>query len=225
MMTASFSSDRRSRQAARFWDRLAHRYARGAIADMAGYEQTLRRAARWLAPHHEVLEIGCGTGATALRLASDVRALRATDVSGEMVAIARQRLLSQPMPGLTFERAGAVQALARGARYDAVLAFNVLHLLPELDATLAAVAGALKPGGLFISKTPCIAEMNLLIRRALVPIVSVLGRMPPLGVFSGEQLQTVLQCHGFEVLAHERHGTRGKDVRAFIVTRIPGETD
>ena len=50
---------------ARFWDRMAHRYARGAIADRAAYERTLERTAHWLAPQHDVLEVGCGTGATA----------------------------------------------------------------------------------------------------------------------------------------------------------------
>ena len=222
MSTALLSIDERARRAARFWDRMAHRYARGAIADRAGYERTLERTAHWLAPQHDLLEIGCGTGATALRLAPAVRTLRATDVSGEMIAIARQRLQAQPVPGLSFERAGADQALAGGARYDGVLAFSLLHLLPDLDATLGAVAGALRPGGLFISKTPCIAEMNLLVRRVAVPLVGAFGLMPPLGAFDGAQLQAALRRHGFVLLAHERHGTRGADMRAFVVARMRG---
>ena len=148
---------------ARFWDRIAPRYARAAIADQAGYEKTLQRVSGLLAPTHTVLELGCGTGTTALRLAPHARSLLATDASPEMVAIARERLHAQPTPGLTFAVADADLATFDTAGYDRVLAFNLLHLLADLDQALAAIAHTLRPGGLFISKTPCIAEMNPLI--------------------------------------------------------------
>ena len=75
----------------RFWDRMAPRYAASAIADTAGYERTLARVSTLLAPEHAVLEIGCGTGASALRLASRCGRLLATDSSPAMIAMARQR--------------------------------------------------------------------------------------------------------------------------------------
>jgi SAM-dependent methyltransferase len=54
---------------ARFWDRIARRYAADPIADMPGYEATLQRVQGLLSTEQEVLEIGCGTGTTALLLA------------------------------------------------------------------------------------------------------------------------------------------------------------
>jgi ubiquinone/menaquinone biosynthesis C-methylase UbiE len=54
---------------ARFWDRIARKYAADPIADMAGYEATLQRVQGLLSTEQDVLEIGCGTGTTALRLA------------------------------------------------------------------------------------------------------------------------------------------------------------
>ena len=136
---------------ARFWDRIAPRYARAAIADQAGYEKTLQRVSGLLAPTHSVLELGCGTGTTALRLAPHARSLLATDASPAMVAIARERLHAQPTPGLTFAVADADLAPFDTAGYDRVLAFNLLHLLADLDPALAAIAHTLRPGGLFIS--------------------------------------------------------------------------
>ncbi|MDO5626100.1 MAG: class I SAM-dependent methyltransferase, partial [Pseudomonadota bacterium] len=150
---------------ARFWNRTARRYARDAIADPAGYEKTLQRVIGLLSPGHRVLEIGCGTGATALRLAPHVRRLLATDVSPEMIAIAHERLQAQPMPQLSFAVADADLVWLGVAVHDRVLAFNLLHLVDDLDGTLAAAAQALRPGGLLISKTPCLAEMNPLITR------------------------------------------------------------
>src|SRR5690606_14167253 len=81
---------------ARFWNRIARKYARDPIADLAGYERTLQRVQALLSKKHEVLEIGCGTGTTALRLAPATRRLVATDISEQMIAIAGEKLASQP---------------------------------------------------------------------------------------------------------------------------------
>ena len=86
----------------RFWDRVARKYAADPIADMAGYEATLRRVQALLSPDDSVLEVGCGTGTTALRLAAGTRRLLATDVSTQMIAIAREKLAAQVLPHLRF---------------------------------------------------------------------------------------------------------------------------
>jgi SAM-dependent methyltransferase len=206
----------------RFWDRFARRYAAAKIGDPEGYETTIRRVRGLLSPDDTVLEIGCGTGTTALRLADCTRRLRATDGSSAMIAIAREKLAAQPLPQLRFEVADADAAPTGSEPLDAVLAFNVLHLVPDLDRTLRALRPALKPGGLFVSKTPCLAEMNPLVPRLLVPLLRVLRLGPPVASFDAAQLRAAFERNGFEVEAVERHGTRRKDVRAFIVARRRG---
>ncbi len=206
---------------ARFWNRVARKYAADPIADMAGYEATLRRVQALLSPDHSVLEIGCGTGNTALRLAPSTRRMLATDVSAEMIAIAREKLASQPQPKLRFGVADAETTAPGGARHDAVLAFNVLHLVSDLDLALQTILPMLRPGGLVISKTPCLAEMNPLIPRLIVPLMRALGKAPPVLVFDAAQLQSAFQRHGLEIEAVERHGTKRKDMRVFIVARRP----
>ena len=76
---------------AAFWDRIARKYAADPIADLAGYEATLRRVQDFLSPAYDVLELGCGTGTTALRLAPFTWQMLATDVSAEMIAIAQEK--------------------------------------------------------------------------------------------------------------------------------------
>jgi len=208
---------------ARFWNRVARKYAADPIADMPGYEATLRRVQALLSPEHSVLEIGCGTGTTALRLAASTRRMLATDVSAEMIAIAREKLGSQtqPLPQLRFGVADAETTAPAGACHDAVLAFNVLHLVSDLDIALQAILATLKPGALFISKTPCLAEMNPLIARLVVPLMRALGKAPHVLVFDAAQLRSALERHGFAIEAVERHGTKRKDIRVFIVARRP----
>ena len=215
------SGDAVSRKA-RFWDRIARKYAADPIADMPGYEATLRRVQGLLTAEMNVLEIGCGTGSTALRLAPFTRRLLATDVSAGMIAIAREKLAAEPIPQLAFALADADAPAIGPGEYDAVLAFNLLHLVSDLDGALARVVQALKPGGRLISKTACVAEMNPLIRWLAIPVMQAIGKAPHVLLFDADTLQAAMVRQGLEIEAVERHGTRVKDIRVFIVARKPG---
>lgn len=74
-----------------FWNRFADRYAARPIKDTAAYEALLADVAGRLHPTDRVLEIGCGTGGTAIRLAPVVAQFIATDFSAEMVRIANAK--------------------------------------------------------------------------------------------------------------------------------------
>lgn len=206
---------------ARFWNRIARKYAADPITDVPGYEATLRRVQGLLSADQDVLEIGCGTGSTALRLAPHARRLLATDVSAGMIAIAREKLAAQPMPQLGFAVADADAPVLGQGTWDAVLAFNLLHLVHDLDHAIAAGVQALRPGGLFISKTACISEMNPLVPRLALPLMRAIGKAPHVLCFDAAHLQAAMVRHGLVLEAVERHGTKGKDIRVFIVARKP----
>ena len=208
---------------ARFWNRIARKYANDPIADLPGYERTLQRVQALLSKEHEVLEIGCGTGTTALRLAPGTRRLVATDVAEQMIAIAGERLANQALPQLHFRLADADAPVAEQGAYDAVLAFNMLHLVTDLPQALSSAINALKPGGLLISKTPCLSEMNPLIPKLALPLMRAIGKAPPVLCFDALQLQAAMTAQGLQILAVERHGSRDKDWRVFIVARKPDE--
>jgi hypothetical protein len=53
----------------------------------------------------------------------------------------------------------------------------------------------LKPGGLFISKTPCLREMNPLARVA-VPVMQLVGKAPYVAILSAEELERELWRRG-----------------------------
>ncbi len=206
---------------ARFWDRIARNYAADPISDMRGYEATLERVKLLLSNRQDVLEIGCGTGSTALRLAPHTRRLLATDVSSEMIAIAREKLAKQPTAQLSFAVADADAPVFGQGAWDAVLAFNVLHLVDDLDQAMLAAVQALRPGGLLISKTACINEMNPLVPRLALPLMRAIGKAPHVLCFGAAELRAAFVRHGLVIEAVERHGTKGKDIRVFIVARKP----
>lgn len=200
----------------RFWDRAARKYAADPIKDLAGYERTLERTRGLLHRSDTVLEIGCGTGTTALRLAPSVTRIVATDVSSEMIAIAREKARAEACRNAEFSVATAERSPGSDGSIDAVLAFNVLHLIADRASVLADIRRLLKPGGLLISKTPCLSEMNPLIRLA-VPVARLLGKAPTVSFFSAAALEAEIAGAGFEIVETGRHGSGRTDPRIFIV--------
>jgi ubiquinone/menaquinone biosynthesis C-methylase UbiE len=211
---------RRNTNDQRFWDRMARKYARDPIKDMAGYTRTLECTRQWLRETDTVLELGCGTGTTALSLAPSVARLVGTDISGEMITIAREKAGAQGCGNAEFELAPADRTLGANGAFDAVLAFNVLHLISDQSATLQQAVCALRPGGLFISKTPCLSEMNPLLRLA-VPVARLVGKAPHVAFFSAFALERAIENAGFAIIERARHGSGRKDPRIFIVARAP----
>ena len=203
---------------ARFWDRVARKYAKDAIKDMAGYERTVARVRDCLKSTDEVLELGCGTGTTALRFAPRVARYVGTDISTEMIAIAREKAAAEQCGNVEFSVAGSDRSSWPTGPFDAVLAFNLLHLVPDRVQYLQQVHAVLKPGGLFITKTPCLSEMNRLIRLA-VPVAQLFGKAPNVAFFSGHELISEIVAAGFGIEEQARHGSRSNEPRIFIAAR------
>ena len=96
----------------------------------------------------DVLEVGCGTGAFAARLAAELPgiALLAVDTSYRMVELTRER-------GVPAQVQDVQHLLAPDAAYDVVLAFSMLYHVPDLDRGLADVRRVLRPGGSLVAVT------------------------------------------------------------------------
>lgn len=206
-----------------FWTRTAPKYAADPIADVPGYERTIARVADLLGRDDRVVEFGCGTGTTALRLAPGVSSYLATDISAGMIAIAEGKLARDPCPALGF-RVATAESLAAGYAtaerpFDMALGFNWLHLVPDMPAALVAVRGLVRPGGLFITKTACLGDMNPLISFA-IPLMRLFGKAPAtVRSFGAADLERRIEAAGFAIEAVERHASRGRDTRPFIVAR------
>lgn len=199
----------------KFWDKIADRYARRPIANMANYEDTLARTRRYLDDGSQVLEIGCGTGTTALKLAPDLGRIVATDLSEGMLRVARERQTAAGAANVEFRQATAEDRWPK-ATYDAVLAFNLLHLVEDIPAVLRGVHGALKPGGVFVSKTACLSD-GAWYFGPMIRVMQWVGKAPFVQRIGVAGLDEMIAAAGFEIV--ETHSYKSDAPSRFVVAR------
>lgn len=208
---------------AAFWDRIAEKYAATPISDQDAYHYTLDRIRSYLRGTDTVLELGCGTGSTALLLAPSVANYVASDISENMLTIGRRKAREKDIKNVEFHSADAGLPTGTGQTYDAVLALNLLHLVEDLPAALDQAYADLKPGGHFISKTICLPETGFPLMfnamRAILPVMRLLGKAPPVFFYRIEHLEAAVQKAGFEIIETGNHPVQPP--RRFIVARKP----
>ena len=183
---------------ARIWDRIAERYSRKPVPDQAVYQRKLEITRTYLRPDMDLLEIGCGTGSTAIAHAPYVRRVRATDLSPRMIEIARDKVAAAGMDNVACEVAGADAVEAPDASVDAVLALSLLHLVIDRDATLARIHRMLKPDGLLVASTPCLDDFARWFR-LVGPLGRRLGLIPGVRSFTRLELEASLEAAGFSL--------------------------
>ena len=198
-----------------FWDKRAEKYAQRPVADQETYNKKLEITRTYFQKESEVLETGCGTGSTALAHAPYVRHILATDISPAMINIAREKAEANQVDNVSFE----VQAVAghdiKPSFYDVIMAHNLLHLLEDPQAAIAAAYRGLKQGGVFITSTACIGDMSWYFR-VIAPVGHFLGLIPFVNVFTQAQLKQSFIDAGF-VIDHE--WLPKKNAAAFIIAK------
>ena len=185
------------------------------------YYQELESLCRFfIPPDRTVLEIGCGTGGTAIGHAPFVRHIRAVDFSERMLEIARERASAAGIENVSFEQADITALSTPDEAYDIVLGLSILHLLKDPDMVIDRVFGMLKSGGRFVTSTACLGDTMKLFE-LIAPVGRALGLLPQLNVMTTEQLVAKFRNAGFEI-AHQWQPGRGKAV--FVVAQKPEAT-
>lgn len=183
----------------KFWDKVAARYSKQPIKNIEAYEQTMDRTRAYLSEDSEVLEVGCGTGSTALLLSKYVNRITGTDISNEMVRIATDKLKDGAVDNVEFIQAEADSADLKDETFDAVLAYNLIHLLPNPIDAMRRVHKVLKPNGIFISKTVCLGDSTSLWR---IPIffMQLVRYAPFVNFFTSKEVEAIVKQSGFEIV-------------------------
>jgi SAM-dependent methyltransferase len=161
------------------------------------------------------LEIGCGTGELARRLAERADRVDALDLSPEMIRVARAR--SADIPNLAFHVADVAAAPPAAEAYDSVVSIGTLHHLDAARA-LRDMRAALRPGGtLLLLDLLHRPGLRALPRNVLAGTVHLLRRLRRRDPGQPDRMRAAYAVHG----RRERYRTMA-GVRALCAAELPG---
>jgi phosphatidylethanolamine/phosphatidyl-N-methylethanolamine N-methyltransferase len=145
-----------------YWERHASSYDRS-LRLLLGrpLPRMLALASEAVRGCNRVLEVAAGTGLVTTALAHAATMVIATDYAEAMVEKLEQRVQREGLSNVRCEQADLYALRFHPAEFDAVVAANVLHLVPDLAGALSALRRVLKPGGRFIAPTFCHDETAL----------------------------------------------------------------
>lgn len=139
----------------RFWDAHAGRYDRSMLLLGGPMPRAIERTADATRSLPKVLEVAAGTGLVTVALARAAEHVTATDYSSAMVVELERRIQAERLSNVTCAQADLYALPFPERSFDAVVAANVLHLVPDLPRALASLCAILKPGGKLIAPTYC----------------------------------------------------------------------
>jgi SAM-dependent methyltransferase len=122
----------------------AHAYDRSSDTQRQQAERLLERAE--LTATDSVLEVGSGTGALALKIASRVHSVHGIDAAAGMVQLAKERAAVRERTNVTFEEVALLDYRPR-ATFDVVLSNSAMHWILPADRAYGHLFRLLRPGG------------------------------------------------------------------------------
>ena len=124
-----------------------------------------------------------------------------------------------PTPRLELAEAGA---LPEGGPFDAICAFNVLHLVDDLPALLGRLHAGMAPEGLLICKTWCFGDMGLR-WRLLFRALRLVGLFPPARFLTEAALHDAIAAAGFAIIDRQVFGGRSANPWLLARRKAPGD--
>ncbi|KZK99821.1 MULTISPECIES: class I SAM-dependent methyltransferase [unclassified Pseudovibrio] len=191
----------------RFWDQSASNYDNTEEKFEFIHSRSRENTKRHLKDTDIVLDYGCGTGTTACEISSLVHSVRAIDISTGMIEIAKAKATTGGIANVDFEQADIFDEEFESGSFDVVLAFNMLHTVPDPESVVQRTVELLKPGGLFISVTPCLGgkksalvTLQILLVKALLKV----GVIPvPIRQLKSADLDDLLDDERLQVIETE----------------------
>ena len=183
-----------------------------------------------------VLDVSCGTGTVAARIAALGYRVTGIDAVGHLVDVARKRWGARDL-GLNFEhRDIAAEPAPTDGSFDVIVSMHTLYWHPRPDALLAGCRRALKPGGHAIFLTYGRPARMLSTLRAVgangrrLDAVRALRWLLPTAVFetlrhverrylSEAEFRSAIGAAGFELL--DIHQTFLAGISRLAWTRVP----
>ena len=158
------------------------------------------------------LEIGCGTGIYSTLIANKVKNLVATDMSNEMLAIARAKL--NQYDNIDIRREDCYAISYEDNTFDSILLANLIHIVTDPSSVLKDIRRVLKKEGRVIIVSYTFYGLSFIQKIiAIFHYIKSFGLPPSSGkIFSPADLSKIAEAAGFSVKASKLMGDKLKTV-------------
>ncbi len=136
-----------------FWDRVAGLYDLFEWSNRKVNAAARARVGELVPAGARVLDCAAGTGEFSLAVAKRAGSVLCTDQSEAMLARARKKAAMRGLSNLQFARRDITALSDPDGSFDAVIAANVLHLLPQPEVAVRELWRVAAPGGRLILPT------------------------------------------------------------------------
>ncbi|MHA1978627.1 MAG: class I SAM-dependent methyltransferase [Candidatus Hodarchaeales archaeon] len=184
----------------KFWDKHANDYyEKGEKKFERTYSKTVENTRKYLNINDIVLDFACGNGIITNNLAESVKEIHALDLSPKMIDTAKRKADEHKITNITYARSTIFDKRYRQESFSVILAFNILHLIKDSLEIIQRINELLKPGGLFISETPCMGQKKLLFSILLFLPIKI-GIIPYTQFLKFSELEGLVAKGKFQVI-------------------------
>ena len=199
----------------KFWNKQADRFSKSGNNES---KKLVEKSSEYLTSKTNLLDFACGTGQSTILFADVVQFATGLDYSDEMIRLATKN----KKENTNFITGSLDHDMLTKNSYDVIVAFNVLHLIADLELVSEQVYKLLKPGGYFVSYSPCITEKKTL----TVKLIKILGKLkifPKVYPLTSEMLINKLMLKGYTKVLSD---IKGKTIRNnFLVLKKEVDDD
>jgi 2-polyprenyl-3-methyl-5-hydroxy-6-metoxy-1,4-benzoquinol methylase len=202
--TIKGGKDAQTDRSEKFWDMVAIDFDRQTkTGDLEqNHIRMVKNTKKYLRESDRVLDFGCATGNVAFEIVSTVKEVHGIDISAKMIEAARRKAAGQSTGKPDFKQSSLFDEGLMKESYDVILVFNILHFMEDIPKTMQRIHELLKPGGLFISKTPCMGEEKSVLN-SLLSLVTKTGIIPPMRFFKIAEMEDWVTGGNFQIVETE----------------------
>ena len=187
----------------KFWDRISKNYDNSSKKVSNEPSRPLLATQKYLNINDSVLDYGCATGKASIEISEFVHNVYGIDISAKMIGIAEKKAETNEIKNVTFAQMEIFSEQLQPESFSVVVAYNVLHLLNTVDEAIQRIYNLLKPGGFFISNTPCLGEHKYF-WGSIIYIGGKLNLMPDVKTFKGEDVVAILTKNKFDIIENKK---------------------
>ena len=186
----------------KLWDFLSHNYDRGANKSDKSENKLLENIKQYLDVNDTVLDYGCATGTMAIEIADKVEEVHGIDISSKMIEAAERKATECKITNTHFAQTTIFDDRFNKESFNAILALSVLHLLKDTQRVMQRINELLKPGGFFISTTPCLGEKTSFLSNFLL-LLSKIPIFPDIRFFKISELEELIGNGNIQIVETE----------------------